>query len=336
MKKLKVAVLMGGPSSEHEVSLHSGEEVLKNLDKNKYNVLPVTIDKRGFWLFTGPKSQPLSEPEGILMLQRNNVDVAFIAMHGEYGEDGTVQYILRAGDIPFTGSHTLQSALAMNKAVSASILKNHGLMTPEFVTVHSTQWHKNPATIVREAVSKIGLPLVVKPSNRGSSVGVNLIRELDNLKFTKVIQAVDHALSFGQEAMIQKYITGRELTCAILEHGGVPQPILPTEIKPAKNDFFDYSSKYAESGAEEITPPELMSKDMIKNIQETALTAHKALGCRGLSRTDMILGHDKNLYVLEVNTLPGLTSTSLLPKAALASGINFPKLLDIIIDSALV
>ena len=271
----------------------------------------------------------------MLALQRDKVDLAFLAMHGEYGEDGTVQHILNAAAIPFIGSESLPSALAMNKPVSAQILKYHGLTVPEFISVHYLDWNKNPLHIARAAVIKIGIPLVIKPSSRGSSVGVSIIRKLDSLQLTEIRNAVDLALSFGKEAMIQRCVTGREFTCGVLEQNGVPSPLLPTEIKPIKGDFFDYASKYSESGAEEITPPQRLSKEMIKKIQDTALSAHRALGSRGLSRTDMIWGHDMELYVLEVNTLPGLTATSLLPKAALASGIEFPKLLDLIIESAL-
>jgi len=336
MKKLKVAVLMGGPSAEHEVSLKSGAEVLANLDPQKYSVLPVRIDRRGYWLVGINKSKPLTEAEALLALQNSRVDVAFLAMHGEYGEDGTVQHVLGTAGIPFTGARSLPSALAMNKPISTQVLKSHGLIIPEFVTVHSLDWHKNAPGIVRAAVKKIGLPLVVKPSRCGSSVGVSIIRKLDDFKFTGIFKAVDLALSFGKEVMIQRCVMGREFTCGVLESSGSSYPLLPTEIKPIKGDFFDYASKYSESGAEEITPPKRLPKEIIKRIQETALTAHRALGVTGLSRTDMILGHDKELYVLEVNTLPGLTSTSLLPKAALASGMEFPKLLDAIIESALV
>lgn len=324
---------MGGPSSEHEVSLETGREVLENLDAEKYCATPVVIDKRGLWLFPGNKSQPLSEPEGLLNLRREKIDLAFIAMHGEYGEDGTVQSLLTAAGIPHTGSNTLPSALAMHKPLSSRALKDAGLNIPDFKVVHYLSWSKKSGEIVKQVLQEIGLPAVVKPASRGSSVGLTLVREFGDLRLTPLRAAIDHAFGFGKDVVIQKYISGKELACGVIEYNGRPSAMLPTEIIPLMSDIFDYASKYSESGAEEITPPQNMDKATVQKIQTTAIMAHQILGCTHYSRTDMILGHDKKLYVLEVNSLPGLTRASLLPKAALASGIKFPKLLDLIVEN---
>ena len=335
-QKIKLAVLMGGPSGEHEVSLLSGRQVTENLDDKKYEVLPVLIDRRGLWLIGNGDSQPLPEPEALLTLTRAGVRVAFIAMHGEYGEDGTVQRLLKAAEISFTGSGALSSALAMHKPLASRVMKEYGLNVPDFLEVHYLDWNKRLGEITKEADKKLGFPMIVKPARSGSSVGLTFVGDSGDLRFTPLKSAVDHALSYGRDVIIQKFVSGREATCAVLEKNGEATALEPTEIIPAKSGLFDYRAKYSDGGAQEITPPKNIGRADQREIQKITLTAHKLLGCSGLSRTDVIVGHDKKIYVLETNTIPGLTAQSLLPKAALASGIKFPKLLDIIIESAAV
>jgi len=301
---------MGGPSAEYDVSLLSGKNVCSALDKEKYEILPVVINRSGEWQI------PVEE------LQKK-IDVAFISLHGEFGEDGTVQSILEQAGIVYTGSSPLSSALGMNKIFSALLFKANDLNVPDFMVVNKKD---NP----NDLKPIFDLPWIVKPANRGSSVGVTIIRKEEDL-----IPAVQHALSFSRDALIQKYLFGLELTCGVIDDGRDKiTPLIPTEIIPRTSHFFDYSAKYTPRASEEITPPRL-TDSMIQLIQKTAVKTHQVIGASGVSRTDMILTHhDNNLYILEINTIPGMTSTSLLSQGARAAGISFSELLDKIIQAA--
>lgn len=294
-KKLRVAVLMGGPSAEHEVSLKTGAMILQYLDPVRYDAQRVFIDKRGRW------STPLKK-------LKRQADIVFIAMHGEYGEDGTVQALLEKEHIPFTGSGSTASRLGMDKIVAGELFKKSGFNIPP------------PPTI---------FPIVVKPSDRGSSVGITIAKDTDELW-----SAIQIALRVSSHIMFQQLIRGREITCGVLEINGKPMPLPPTEIIPIASSFFDFKAKYIPGGSQEITPPNLPT-DVIKRIQRVALTAHRVIGCRGMSRTDTILDAHGNIFILEINTIPGMTKTSLLPQAAKAMGVSFPQLLDHIIAAAL-
>lgn len=285
---------MGGPSAEHEISLRTGRMVLEHLDKNKYQARGIVISESGHW------------PTSIASIKRS-FDLAFIAMHGEYGEDGQVQELLERAGIKFTGSGAAASRLGMDKAASGALFQNAGLKIPP-------------------RADKV--PLVIKPSDRGSSVGVSIVK-----KNYEIAPAVLLAAKYSANIICQKYIQGREFTCGILETNSKAKALPPTEIIP-KTNFFDYKAKYTSGASREITPPEL-SVSKIKEIQRTALAAHRAIGARGLSRTDVIMDKKGVFYVLEINTLPGLTKTSLLPQEAAALGIEFPRLLEIIIENAL-
>lgn len=317
-RKIRVAILMGGPSSEHEVSLRTAANVARALDKTKYETKKVLIDRLGNWEIS---------PEEL----KQHVDVAFIAMHGTYGEDGTVQSILEANEIPYTGSDAMTSALAMNKFVSLRTLRHHGVPTPISHLVSKQDWEKNPFHTFEWIRYYTGYPLVAKPNKNGSSVAVYIAKNKGEL-----IRAFNHIFSLEREALLQNYVRGKEVTCGVLDHGWPESAfaLLPTEIVPRKNEFFDYEEKYSPTGAYEITPPRL-PKSFIEVIQKTALQSHKALRARGFSRTDMILDASGMPYVLEVNTIPGLTERSLIPKATEVSGIPFPQLLDHIVSSAL-
>jgi len=298
---------MGGPSAEHEVSLKSGRMVLAALNKKKFAAKDITITKSGRW--------PI-----FLSELKNNFDVVFIAMHGEYGEDGTLQAILEKQKIPYTGSNSKASRLGMDKGASSLIFQKKGLSIPEFIIVES---------VVQEIPESLHCAVVVKPADRGSSVGTSVVREL-----TELAPAIKNALRHSKLAMIQKFIAGREFTCGVLEKNGKLVALPPTEIIPKGSSFFDYKAKYTKGASAEITPPNLPKKQ-IKKIQRIALTAHRAIHGSGFSRTDVILGHDNKFYVLEINTIPGMTQTSLLPQQAKVAGIPFPKLLEIMIASAL-
>ena len=294
MKKLRVAVLMGGPSAEHDVSLKSGAMVAENFDPKKYAVQKVVIERNGRW--------PIS-----LSFLKKRCDAAFIVMHGEYGEDGTIQEILEKAKIKFTGSGSKASRLGMDKLASSAIFKKSGLRVPG------------------DAQS---LPLVVKPADRGSSVGVSIVKSVRELP-----EAVTLALKYSNSLLLQEFIHGRELTCGVVEVGNEVRALPPTEIISKASEFFDFKAKYVAGASREITPAEL-SPQKTKEVQNAALLAHKAIGAKGLSRTDMIMDNAGRIYVLEINTIPGMTKTSLLPQQAKAAGISFPKLLDLIVESA--
>ena len=311
-RKLNLVVLMGGPSAEHDVSLATGKVILSALDKEKYNPIPVVVPKDGQWIL------PLE------------TDAVFIAMHGAYGEDGTVQGFLESARVPYTGSGVLASALAMDKLKSNEIFAFHRLKVPKYINFSKKEWEKDKTKITAGIEEKISLPCVVKPSNCGSSVGITIVKKIEDLE-----NAMQSAFSYDDTILAQKYISGTEVTCAILDEGGNKEPIAlpPTQIIPKESEFFDYRAKYIAGATEEITPPRL-SAEIIKKIQENALKAHEILGCSGMSRTDMIVSGE-DIFILETNTIPGMTETSLYPQAAAAVGISFAELLDKIIGSAI-
>lgn len=317
----RVGVLMGGPSSEHDVSLLTGMNVLRAL-KGIHSAFPIFITQSGAWLF-GDSREWLSPTEALA-----RVDVVFNALHGEYGEDGTVQGILDHHRIPYTGSQALASALAMNKEMTEKILTKNGIPMPRSVVLGPT----NIDTRVVLALS--APPWIVKPRSRGSSVGVSKVSTREGL-----LEAFRVALAYDMHMVVQEYIPGREVTCGVLENfdGKTIVALAPVEIIPPETaDFFDHTVKY-NGKTREICPAEFYGA-MLAKIQDTALRVHAALGLRHYSRTDMIIKPAAatrgapEIYVLEANTLPGLTSESLFPKAAKHAGLEFPDLVSHIIN----
>jgi D-alanine-D-alanine ligase len=329
MKKIKVAILSGGPSSEHEVSLKSAENVMNILQDSRFELLNIKISKESVWIDVASKKQ-FTEKEGIAYLKENKVDLVFIVLHGEYGEDGTVQRLLEEEGLKFTGSNFAASSLAMDKVASAKVFEEASLNTPSFISVNVEEWEAGADKFIDSAVRAFSLPLVVKPTDRGSSVGTAIVEDPNVLR-----KAVEEAFKISNNVMIQKFIKGRELTCAVIEDkNGDEIALVPTEILPGEDyKFFDYSAKYVSGASVELTPPNL-SKKLIQEIQNQAVIAHKSLGCSHVSRADFILADD-TLYILEVNTIPGLTETSLLPQGAKAMGIELSTLMEIIIEAAL-
>lgn len=314
-KKLKVLVIGGGLSSEHEVSLKTSQMIVKNLDTAKYDAHSVIIEKNGKWKFGKEKSVDIGT--AITKINRAKFDFAFIALHGIFGEDGRIQSLLEWLELPYGGAGVLSSALAMDKQMTNIIYAAIGLRVPPYVVIEK----KKPKS------SDISLPVVVKPIDGGSSVGVSIVKAT-----TEMSVALKNAFKESRRVMVQKYIKGKEITCGVLENEtGNPFALPPTEIVPQAAVFFDYRAKYAAGGSLEITPARIPMAQ-IKEIQKLAVQAHRALGCRGMSRSDFILSGGK-FYILETNTLPGMTEASLLPKAAAAAGIPFPMLLNMIISS---
>ncbi len=314
---MRVAVLMGGPSSEHEVSLKSGNAVLANLDPLRYEGFPVVVSKTGEW------DTEISEV-------KKRADIAFIAMHGTYGEDGTVQSILDAEKIPYTGSSAAVSALAMNKYLSGRLFRHSGYAIPLMFLIHKREWKEKRRQTLSTALRYAHVPAVVKPNNQGSSVGVAIVNDSAELE-----AALDDVFSITNEALIQHYVAGTEVTCGVLDHGWGESayPLVPTEIVPSVR-FFNYHSKYTSGAAREITPARL-PEPTLKAIQRTAVGVHRAVGARGFSRTDMIVDREGQIFVLEINTIPGLTDTSLIPQGAAAAGMGFPELLHTVIQATL-
>ncbi|HEV2284186.1 MAG TPA: D-alanine--D-alanine ligase [bacterium] len=374
-RRLRVAVLFGGPSAEREVSLASGGRVLSALDPEKYDALPVEITSEGKWLprpdlltlpappsvagapavspppagggaaspkktggtASGPAEGRASAAVPALaaashhideVVREGDIDVVFIALHGPYGEDGTVQGLLELLGIPYTGSGVLASALAMDKLRSRQVLQASGLPVPAWILLDAAQWPAGRAELARRVGRDLGYPCVVKPNAQGSSIGVTIAGEESALD-----AAVEEALGYGNVVLIEEYLRGIELTCGILEDPdtGVPQVLPVIEIVP-KREFFTYEAKY-QGASEEICPARIPGAAAAK-ARDLALRAHQVLGCEGFSRVDLFLcGTD--VVVLEVNTIPGLTEGSLIPLAAHAAGIEYPELLNRMIAAAL-
>jgi len=292
----KIGVLMGGSSSEREISLKSGKAVYNSLCAAGFDAVAIDI-------------QTESAGDNSRLLKSHNINCAFVALHGRFGEDGQIQGILDSLQIPYTGSGAAASKLAMDKAASRIIFQAKGLGVPRCkVTTRGSFSNES-------GIDGIQLPLVIKPACQGSSIGLSIVDRKE-----EVNKAADLAFSFDERILIEEYIKGREVTVGILDE----QPLPVIEVIP-KNKFFDYEAKY-KAGMTDYEVPAKLDERVAQKIKDTALSAHKFLGCRGCSRVDMILDKDNRIFVLEVNTIPGLTETSLLPKAASKAGIDFLKL----------
>ncbi len=304
MKKLTVALLSGGISSEREVSINSGNQVFEALDKEKYEIIrydPQTDIAR-------------------LVADASKIDAALIILHGLYGEDGTVQGLLDLLNIPYQGSGVLGSAIAMNKVISKQLFQKHGLPIPEYIIA------KKGDTIDPAYCQKqIGLPMVVKPAEGGSSVGMSIVKTEDTLK-----SALKKAFKYDETVLIESYIKGIEITGGVIGNKDLQALPIIEIIPDEKHDFFDYEAKYTAGITQEICPARI-DDSLTVQAQTYAKMAHQALSCEGYSRTDMIL-KDNDIYVLETNTIPGMTPTSLLPQAAHAAGLDFGQLLDRLIE----
>lgn len=304
MKKLTIALLSGGISSERKVSLYGGNQVYEALDKEKYIVI---------------RYDPKTDLNR-LIADASKIDVALIILHGPFGEDGSIQGLLDLLDIPYQGSGVLGSALAMNKLVSKKLYEQSNIPVPSYIAIRRGD-KINP----EECVDRLGIPLIIKPVSGGSSIGMSIVKSIDLLK-----NAVDTAFAFDDTILIERYIKGIELTGAVI--GNDKLEVFPiVEIIPDKeHDFFDYHAKYTAGITREICPARI-DDNLAEKAKTYAKTAHKALSCKGYSRTDMILDN-KDIYVLETNTIPGMTEISLFPLAAKTAGISFDRLLDRLIE----
>lgn len=294
LKNKRIGVLMGGLSEEREISLKTGSAILKALGDKGYKAIGIDAGR---------------DIAGVLL--KKKVDIAFIALHGRYGEDGCIQGLLEVMAIPYTGSGVKASALAMDKTAAKKVMLYHGVSTP--------------ASCIYEdgARLRIKAPLVVKPACQGSAIGVSIVKKDSGLR-----TALKEAARFGGPVLIEKYISGRELTVSILDG-----KVLPTiEIRPKKG-FYDYTAKYTK-GMTEFVVPAPISKSLDKKVAKESLKAYEALGCKGAARVDVILDSRGTPFILEVNTIPGMTELSLFPRAAQAAGLDYPALVEEMLKGA--
>jgi D-alanine-D-alanine ligase len=308
-KKIRVAVLFGGKSAEHEVSIRSAKNVVAALDPKKYDVTEIKISKSARWV----PSESLFE----------SIDVVFPVLHGPFGEDGTVQGLLKLANITFVGPSVLGSAVGMDKDVAKRLLRDAGIPVSKFLVVT-----KNDPVSFVVAKKKLGLPLFIKPANMGSSVGVNKVKSKKEFD-----DAISKALQYDTKVMIEEFIKGREMECAMLGNES-PVASVVGEIIP-HHEFYSYDAKYIDDDGAGIEFPAKISKTIQKKIQTLAVRTFKTLACEGMSRVDFFLKADGEVLVNEINTIPGFTSISMYPKLWEASGIPPKKLVDTLITLAI-
>ena len=344
----KIGVLFGGKSAEHEVSLQSARNVIEALDKNKYEVIPIGIDKNGKWQLNttanyllntnNPKLIKLnkSNKEVALYAQgqgaltpinnssgiKGKIDVIFPVMHGPFGEDGSMQGLLKLAGVPFVGPGVLGSAVGMDKEIMKRILRDAGMPIGKFVAVI-----ENDKIDFNKIKKELGLPMFIKPANMGSSVGISKVRNEKEFK-----KGISEAFKFDRKIIIEEFIEGREVECALLGND-MPMASIPGEIV-ANQDFYSYDAKYIDAGSKSIIPAQI-DKKTTKKIQELAIKTFQALNCEGLSRVDFFLKKNGTVLVNEINTIPGFTNISMYPKLWEASGIPVSKLLDRLIELAI-
>jgi D-alanine-D-alanine ligase len=356
-KKIKVGILFGGKSGEHEVSIVSATSVYKALDKNKYDVTMIGIDKTGRWLLPSETQEliqssnprlfelnkqrdtvsfvPFEAENSLVSLSgksssNHHFDVIIPVLHGTYGEDGTIQGLLELANVAYVGSGVLGSSVGMDKDVSRRLLAHAGIPVVPTMTLRHHDFIKSPKEMMQKIVAELGLPFFIKPANAGSSVGVHKVKSIE----TAMAQFED-AFSFDRKVLAEKSVSARELEVSVLGNHH-PKASIVGEIIP-NHEFYTYEAKYIDAnGADLKIPAENVSPEMTKKIQDMAIAAFQTLELRGLSRVDFFLDrHSNELFLNEVNTIPGFTSISMYPKLWAASGINYADLLDELIRLAM-
>lgn len=309
MTKLKIALLSGGTSSERDISLISGEAVFKALDKNKYEIFRYDLktDLENFLADALEKKFSLVLP----------------ILHGEIGEDGKLQGMLEILNLKYVFSNTLAHAIAMDKNVAKIIVRSADIPTPESILINKTDNYN-----INKLIEKLGFPIMVKPISSGSSVGINKANNSAEL-----LSAISKALQYSDNIILEKYITGREFTVAVMGNKN-PQALPVIEIIPKLADFYDYRSKYEEGGSEHVCPAKI-DKEISEKMKASAIKIFKVINCADLARVDFMMDAENNFYFIEINTIPGMTSVSLVPDAARSTGLEFGDFLDNLIDSAL-
>ncbi len=360
-KKLRIGVIFGGRSGEHEVSVRSARAVIEAADASKYEIVPIAITKEGNWLAPAAAAELLPKATQRLLSSRTRsgkkedvmiagdpsraglmrlggshgpaepIDVIFPVLHGTYGEDGTIQGLLEMAAVPFVGCGTLASACGMDKVTMKALFKDAGLPICKYVWFLRTEWESNPENVSRRVARSIRFPAFVKPANLGSSVGISKATDKASLA-----RAIDLAARYDRKIIIEAAVDGRELECAVMGNDK-PQASLPGEyvVHDEAARFLDYTEKYAGTGHVEFVVPARVSKAAARRIQQMAVKAYQAIDGSGLSRVDFFLLKDGGLLVNEINTLPGLTDVSGFPKMWAASGIPFPRVIDQLIEFAI-
>ncbi|UXX78759.1 D-alanine--D-alanine ligase [Reichenbachiella carrageenanivorans] len=342
--KIKVGILFGGKSAEHEISLKSAKNVIEALDKNKYEPVLIGIDKNGQWLYNeqssiilhaddiekislNPNSETVAlvpQSGGQLSGSTQKIDVVFPILHGPLGEDGCTQGLLKLANVPFVGAGVLGSAVGMDKDIMKRLLRDAGLPIGKYLTIRSHQ--ERPS--FESVTDTLGLPCFVKPANLGSSVGINRVDTEDQYQ-----TALDEAFSFDHKIIIEEFIEGREIECAVLGNEN-PKASIPGEIS-FTHSFYSYEAKYLDDQGYKIDIPAKISEQQITDIQKMAIDTFQTLECEGFARVDVFLTKDGRLLVNEINTIPGFTQISMYPKLWEASGIAYKDLIDQLIQLAI-
>ncbi|MCL6473266.1 MAG: D-alanine--D-alanine ligase [Firmicutes bacterium] len=307
----RIAVLMGGRSLERDVSLKSGHRVYEALREKGFDVIKLDVDENL-----------------VDNLRQNPVDLVYIALHGKYGEDGTVQELLEIMGIPYTGPGVYASTVSFDKALSKEIFQRKGIPTPDYFTLTAASFREmGAAAALENVVERLGLPIVVKPACQGSALGIKIAHSKEELP-----GALIGALSYDDKVVLEKFIKGTEVSVSVLgDHEPEALPVI--EVKPPK-EYFDFESMYS-MGQTEYFIPARLSKELTKKVQDIAVGVHKVLDCRDVSRIDIIISEKGDPYVLELNSSPGMTETSLLPMAAAARGLEFCDLVEMLVGFAL-
>ena len=363
-KKLRVGVIFGGRSGEHEISVRSARSVVEALDRSKYEVVPIAITKEGKWLSLAGASRSLPEEIGRLVSKEADkgatqsvaiigdpsrsglvaldaggeskesqpLDVVFPVLHGTYGEDGTIQGLMEMANVPYVGCGVLASSCGMDKVAMKSLFRDAGLPLCNYIWFLRNEWERDGSAVVRRVARQIGFPCFVKPANLGSSVGISKATDRKSLA-----QAIDLAALYDRKLIVEEGLDAREIECAVI---GNEEPIasLPGEyiVHDEAAKFLDYTEKYSGTGHVEFVVPAPLSKSLTVRIRRMATRAFQSLDCAGLARVDFFLRRDNHELILnELNTLPGLTDVSGYPKMWEASGIPFPRVIDRLIELAL-
>ncbi len=351
MSKIRVGLIYGGRSGEHEVSVLSANSVLGAIDRQKYEVYPIGVTKDGRWL---PGQSPAALVESqelqvrllgesvnetslaklenrrgqILSSLSESVDVIFPVMHGPFGEDGTIQGLLELAEIPYVGGGVLASAVGMDKAVMKAVFQAAGLPVGDYLVYLRKEWEANPEPILDAVAAKLGFPCFVKPANLGSSVGISKAHNRAELQ-----RAIAFAAEYDRKIVIEKLLVGREIECSVLGNDD-PVASVPGEIVPCA-EFYDYEAKYILNDSKLIIPAEL-TPELVRKVQELAVRSFKAIDCAGLSRVDFFVDDATGaIFVNEINTLPGFTKISMYPKLWEATGIGYAELIDRLLQLAL-
>jgi len=346
-KRLRIGVLFGGRSGEHEVSLASAASVIRGLDPDKYEILPIGITKEGHWLIgsgaqkmlpevlrTGQRVTMSADPTDAALVRLDGsgggqrIDVVFPVMHGTFGEDGTIQGLLDLAGLPFVGAGVLGSAIAMDKDVAKKLLQAAKIPVVPWVSIRRDEWERNENIVTHQIEKEFPYPLFVKPATLGSSVGMTKVHSRQELA-----PALNLASEFAMKILVERAVNAREIEVSVLGNHD-PQASVPGEIVPHR-EFYDYAAKYLEEGTKLLIPADLKPAQ-VKKFQHFAVLAFRALELSGMARVDFFLGKEGGkTYLNEVNTIPGFTSISMYPKLWEASGIPFPQLIDKLIELAL-